>query len=522
MPLLYWHLNATSPEAVPKASIDYLREYFHANAGHNLFLTGELCRLLKLLDANGIPAIPFRGPALGVSIYGNLTFRQFSDLDILVRKRDVTKAEELLISRGYRPLLNAAHAKESAFLQYHSGYAFLHSKDRVLVQIQLRVLSLRVDTEHLWERLEPLSLGGLEVLGLSPKDLLPILCVHGVNHLWDRLPWICDVAILLGHQKGVQWGGLLEQADSLGSKRMLLVGLYLARDLLGAELPEEVFQRMQDEPVVTSLAAQARERLFLETSGPPGALERFLFQLKARERLQDRFRYSLLTMTPHHEDWEFQPLPSPLSFLYYLLRPIRLFRKYGWELLRQPVLDLAPFVGTPMEVVERMLALAEVRPADVVYDLGCGDGQIVIMAAKRYGARGVGVDIDPRRIAQAKRNARKEGVEHLVTFIRQDARTVDAFEATVVTLFLSGPGNLKLRQMFQEQLRPGSRLVSRDFDMADWPPEKTEIVEDASGVINTLYLWRIAESSHHASRAADASTRLRPILLTRQHERNGA
>ncbi len=95
--------------------------------------------------------------------------------------------------------------------------------------------------------------------------------------------------------------------------------------------------------------------------------------------------------------------------------------------------------------------------------------------------------------------AGKESMQHLVTFMQQDAKTADLSEATVVTLFLTWPGNIELRQMLQERLRPGTRIVSRNFDMADWPPEKTEIVEDASGVINTLYLWRIAESSNRTS-----------------------
>lgn len=515
-PLLYWHLNATCPDAVPKATMDYLREYFHANAAHNLYLTGELCSLLKLLDANRIPAIPFGGPVLAASLYGNLTLRQFSDLDILVRKRDVTKAGELLVSQGYRPRFNLGRAKETAFLQYHSEYLFLHSKDRFVADSQLRILSLRLDAERVWERLEPLALGGHKVLTLSPEDLLLILCVHGIKHLWEGLPWISDVAMLVGLREGLDWERLLERASTLGSRRMLFLGLYLAGDLLGAALPEEVLQRVQSDPVAPSLAAQVRKRLILETDGPPGVLENSLFHLKATERLRDRIRHCLLAMTPNHGDWE--SLSSSLTLLYSLLRPIRSFKKYGWDLFQYPVLDLAPYVKTPMEVIERMLVLADVGPTDVVYDFGCGDGRIVIAAAKRYGARGVGIDIDSRRIADAKANARKEDVERLVTFIQQDAKTVEPLEATVVMLFLSWPGNLKLRQTLQEQLRPGARLVSRNFDMADWPPEKTEILVDTSGAINTLYLWRIANAPTQTSCATKTSTSLWPIFLTQQDE----
>jgi len=150
-----------------------------------------------------------------------------------------------------------------------------------------------------------------------------------------------------------------------------------------------------------------------------------------------------------------------------------------------------PFEPTPMEVVERMLTLAGVAPTDVVYDLGCGDGRMVILAAKRYGACGVGVDINLERIAESNANARKEGMEHLVTFVQQDVMKVDLSPATVVTLYLLPSWNLKLRPKLQKELRPGARIVSHDFDMGDWAPLKVELVTDAYGVPRLIYLWRI-------------------------------
>ncbi|MFP5378438.1 MAG: SAM-dependent methyltransferase, partial [Vicinamibacteria bacterium] len=120
--------------------------------------------------------------------------------------------------------------------------------------------------------------------------------------------------------------------------------------------------------------------------------------------------------------------------------------------------NLAPYVPTPQEVVDRMLALAGVTKDDVVYDLGCGDGRIPITAAVKFGARGVGVDIDPVRIAEANANAKRAGVSHLVTFRLQDALTTDVSEATVVTLYLLSQSNLRLRPILTRQLKPGSRI----------------------------------------------------------------
>jgi precorrin-6B methylase 2 len=152
--------------------------------------------------------------------------------------------------------------------------------------------------------------------------------------------------------------------------------------------------------------------------------------------------------------------------------------------------SLAPFVPTPQRVVERMLALAEVTSADVVYDIGCGDGRIVITAAKKYGAHGVGIDYDPVRIRESKENAKIAGVENLVKFIQQDAMTADYSPATVVTLYLLTTSNLKLRPILTKQLRPGSRIVSHAFSMGDWEPLKTDTFEDENSYNRTIYLWK--------------------------------
>jgi SAM-dependent methyltransferase len=154
-----------------------------------------------------------------------------------------------------------------------------------------------------------------------------------------------------------------------------------------------------------------------------------------------------------------------------------------------PQSSLAPYVPTPQDVVERMLELAHVGKDDVVYDLGSGDGRLVITAAKKYGAKGVGVDIDPERIAEAKANAEKAGVQSLVEFRQQDALTVDVSPATVVTLYLLSSSNMKLRPILTKQLKPGSRIVSHQFSMGDWQPAKNETFTDSNGATRTLYLW---------------------------------
>ena len=155
---------------------------------------------------------------------------------------------------------------------------------------------------------------------------------------------------------------------------------------------------------------------------------------------------------------------------------------------------IAPFVPTPQEVVDRMLELAQVSQGDLLYDLGSGDGRIVITAARRYGAQAVGFEIDPALVTDSKRNIKEAGVEALAEIRDQDVRTVDLTPASVVTMYLYPGANLRLRAAIMRQLKPGSRVVSHDFGMGDWRPDRVERMTDSAGFVRTIYLWRIGDS----------------------------
>ena len=172
--------------------------------------------------------------------------------------------------------------------------------------------------------------------------------------------------------------------------------------------------------------------------------------------------------------WSVVNLPEPLA---------KVAKAFG------PKLDV-PYVPTPQPVVDEMLKLAQVTGDDMVYDLGCGDGRIVVTAAKQLGARGVGVDIDPKRIRESVTNARQAGVTDQVKFMRGDLFKMDLKEATVVTLYLLPEINRKLKPKLFRELKPGTRIVSHEFDMGDWEPEKTvRVTVDES--VYTLHYWTI-------------------------------
>jgi ubiquinone/menaquinone biosynthesis C-methylase UbiE len=178
-------------------------------------------------------------------------------------------------------------------------------------------------------------------------------------------------------------------------------------------------------------------------------------------------------------------VPSPLS----RRRALRLVAGLaGWLFVQAAPARDVPYVPTPEKVVEGMLQLAKVGPKDVVYDLGSGDGRIVIAAAKKHGARGVGIDIDPERVKEARDNARRAGVANRVEFREQNLFDADIREATVVTIYLLSGINMKLRPKLLAELKPGTRIVSHAFDMGDWKPAATQKVGTS-----TVYYWVVPE-----------------------------
>jgi len=161
--------------------------------------------------------------------------------------------------------------------------------------------------------------------------------------------------------------------------------------------------------------------------------------------------------------------------------------------------ETIPFVPSPMHVVHKMIEVAEIQKGDILYDMGSGDGRIVIEAAKKFGIKGVGIDLNPELVAKARENAEKEGVSHLVEFRAQDGLTVDISEATVVMLYMFKWFNNALKPKLQK-LKPGSRVVAHDFDIDDWKPTRIEYVEkpadDTSDYAEsrTLYIWKVGET----------------------------
>jgi precorrin-6B methylase 2 len=328
----------------------------------------------------------------------------------------------------------------------------------------------------------------------SVEDTLVMLCVHGAKHFWDRLGWILDIAGMVSSQP-VDWPAALRIAADLKSMRVFLLGLFLAHELLDMPLPESVAEQASQDANIRWLAARVCDPMAGRPKPSAGVFRRTTFRLRSRDEFaRGLLHMARLALSPTESDRGAVGLPARFSFLYFLVRPWRLLRQYGLG-LRGPQAepDLGIFDATSPEVAERMLSLAEVGPGDVVYDLGSGDGAIVVTAAEKYGIPGVGIDIHPQRIAEARAKAKKHGVEARAKFLLQDAKTANISEATVVMLYTSAAGNLKLVDLLREQLRPGARIVSRNFQIFGWPADQCVKHVTPNGTPTYLYLWKVKE-----------------------------
>jgi hypothetical protein len=342
-PLLYRRLKATCPELVPHPHLENLRAHVQHTVARNMLLQAELFELLRALASEGIPVLPHKGPVLAEAAYGNLSLREFTDLDIVVRRRDVARTTALLLAHGFQSYDFAHGGRESLALALPSCEEAFIRDDALKTCVDLHWalaahrISPSLDAELLWNRLRPIAIGGTHALSFTDEDLLIILCVHGGKHRWERLSWLCDIARLLAaHQHSLNWDRMLTDARSFGVERMFMLGLFLAQDLLGAPLPDAIWQRVRADKHVVNLAAKVNEELRRDGSTPVSAWQKFSFVFKARERKRDAARLIYgYAFTPTPIERDTVSLPASLSMIYYLIRPVRLSIKIGRALLRR-------------------------------------------------------------------------------------------------------------------------------------------------------------------------------------------
>jgi len=329
-PLLYQTLASMPEILLPSKTLTIFKRSFMDTLQRNMMMSAELTELMRLFVANNIGAIAFKGPALAAAAYGNISLRQYGDLDILIRKEELHKTLSLLQERGYIPEIELQEEALETFYRCVNVIGLQRGAVRVEIHWELlsRNYAINFDSEKLWTDLVQVKIDRRPVPMLSFENHLLYLCAHGSKHLFERLEWICDIDRLLRSRAEIDWQRLSAEANTLGIERMLLLGLNLARLFFNLSLPRDVSEKIEADTAVERLTCRmialhySPEELPLRSSGS------FWLLWRMREKAGDRLRFAWRALfAPKFDDFRFVKLPRQLLFLYPFVRPVRLILK---------------------------------------------------------------------------------------------------------------------------------------------------------------------------------------------------
>jgi len=491
--LVFTNLSALGEELVPPVWHEALRQEAHEIERSHAARFAEVRNVSEAFAVAEIPILPYQVPVLNWLTSRHARERAFVDLEVMIQQVNMPRAGAILAGLGYQPGLNLGgddktDAGPNSWFLFHRQ----HRTIAVHTEQTLQYFPEMTELHQLSRNLRVFEFGNGKIVSPSLEHLLFMICVNGTLNFWDRLSYVSEVSNLV-QSSPVDWAYAKSVASRFKATRMLLLGAYLAHQVLGAVLPAEVVSEVRADVSIQRSATSVEEKLTGGDLSSRSAFNRAAFRIRSRDTLHAGVSHTLhLAITPIRGESETGTLSSKKYLLYQIAhRPLRLLREYGVGLHQRWRTDLSGFSATPQELIDRALQLVNVKPNDVLYDLGCGDGQVVISAAKHFGIHAVGVDINPVRISDARTNARKACVQHSVEFLVQDAKQCDVSMATIVWLNVDRFGSLRLLENLRLQLRPGARVLSHTFPIIGWPSIKQELVTLSDGTQKPIFLWRI-------------------------------
>jgi putative nucleotidyltransferase-like protein len=327
VPRVHAALN-TYPDRIPSKIRDALRFRVLTNARQALLLTAELLRILSHLKSRGIEALAYKGPVLSHLLYADLTARQFGDLDLLIRKSDVSRAKVALLGLGYKSSLDLDSSQENAYLASGYEYTFDSDQGRNLVELKWQILprfySVNFDMNAIFERAIDVELNGSSVRTFRSEDLLLVLCVHAAKHAWAQLSLLNDIANIMGTQS-LDWEGLRKQASDLGIERIVAVNVMLSHELFGTPIPITIPINRKTHRLTQQIASMLTKGEEYKTE----SFSYFALMMRLRERWGDRARFLWrLAVTPTVGEWSSVWLPDRLFPFYSVVRVFRLLGRF--------------------------------------------------------------------------------------------------------------------------------------------------------------------------------------------------
>jgi hypothetical protein len=326
-PLLYWHLQRNFLLAAPTRQEQRLKVC--ENNIRNLSLSAALLKILEALRAAGIRTLAYKGPALATLLYGDITFREMSDLDILIDPASLPAAREVLTGLGYQPALSHSCKQEKARLRSDCECEFSASDGKVMVDLHWQItaphLAQRFRFDELWQRRRVVTFGQKSIPTFSAEDTALVLAVHGGKHLWQRLSWLADFAESL--RQNLDWQALRLRARDARAERMLLLALALAEDFIQVQLPSEFAAAIRDDDVVQTIGAGIARKLFEDKNDAEQNGSRWLALLQLADSRWDGVRSAArFALGSGPREWQAVRLPDPLFAFYSLLRIAGLLR----------------------------------------------------------------------------------------------------------------------------------------------------------------------------------------------------
>lgn len=479
-PLLHWNFSRNYSYAIPVELLDALRLNFEDNLEHSHHLLNELFTLLDLLNTAGVHTLPVKSPLLGEVAYGNHALRRAGRIHILVHREDRYAVHELLTDHGYRHRGIPEQGNVTSPQVSASGYScavYYRGLNQLVVHWALTHESLPfpVREKELWSRAILMSSHGRKILNLTKEDLLLVLCLTGTMRGWTRLDWISEVAGLLDNHKDMDWGQCLIQARAQGYERILLLGVALASQILGARLPKLLIERLQDEDKVKSWVRLLNEQLFQSCSTPQG-FRFYAWHLWLRERPQDKLKFVMRSMIaakgreavalagwadrgqlsdPHiRQNPDDEELPVSAT-----LRQAWSDRSIAWD----QWCDAASEKTAGFDI--SLLEAATVKPGMSVLDLASGAGNPAISLAQLTGSDGMvlATDLVPGMLLGARRRAIESGLGNLcccAADMQQLPLVADCFDRVVCRFGIMFCPDLTLALAeIRRVLKPGGLAV---------------------------------------------------------------
>jgi hypothetical protein len=336
--LLYRHLQRICPDTVPPGILEPLAARCKMQSAEAWHRAEKLVRILGALEKDGIFAVPYKGPVLSQRLYGDLSLREFSersDLDIMIRPRDLRRARDVILSQGYRLAFPGKVTEIGEYARTNRELHFLQPDGPRMLELHWRFMirSARVqqDPERFLQRVEMIPFAGAMVRSLPLEVYIQVLSMHATKHKWGKLKLVCDIAEIL-QSPDVDWDCVLREAADLGLRRILAIGVLLAEDPLGVVAPARLTNGLKIDQSTRDLAKECRQALLEEPHPHWREDADYKFLLRIRERLRDRATIYLKNrllprITPDERDRQLVPIPGPLSALYYFVRPMRMV----WE-----------------------------------------------------------------------------------------------------------------------------------------------------------------------------------------------